>query len=208
MSASSAPSLVAAEHPRSEIDPRVVASRSSETVAPSASSSVDSDLVELRSSLAGPVLSPSDPGYDAARICFNALVDRRPAVIAKCTGAGDVSTAFDFARVQNLEVAVRGGGHNPAGHCVLDGGLVIDLSLLRDVEVDSNARTARSEGGSTWADFDSATQVDGLVTPGGVVGSTGVCGLALSGGYANYMQADEPTERVRSAFGSDAYERL
>jgi FAD/FMN-containing dehydrogenase len=103
---------------------------------------------------------------------------------------------------------VRGGGHNPAGHCVLDGGLVIDLSLLRDVEVDSNARTARSEGGSTWADFDSATQVDGLVTPGGVVGSTGVCGLALSGGYANYMQADEPTERVRSAFGSDAYERL
>ena len=149
---------------------------------PSASRSADDEPVELRSSLAGPVLGPSDPGYDAARICFNALVDRRPAVIAKCTGAGDVATAFDFARVHNLEVAVRGGGHNPAGHCVLDGGLVIDLSLLRNVEVDSNTRTARAEGGSTWADFDSAAQVDGLVTPGGVVGSTGVCGLALGGG--------------------------
>jgi FAD/FMN-containing dehydrogenase len=152
---------------------------------PSASRSADDEPVELRSSLAGPVLGPSDPGYDAARICFNALVDRRPAVIAKCTGAGDVATAFDFARVHNLEVAVRGGGHNPAGHCVLDGGLVIDLSLLRNVEVDSNTRTARAEGGSTWADFDSAAQVDGLVTPGGVVGSTGVCGLALGGGIGH-----------------------
>jgi FAD/FMN-containing dehydrogenase len=151
----------------------------------SASSSADDDLVELRNSLAGPVLSPSDPEYDVTRICFNALVDRRPAVIAKCTGARDLATAFDFARVHDLEVAVRGGGHNPAGHCVLDGGLVIDLSLLRGVEVDRNARTARAEGGSTWADFDSATQVDGLITPGGVVGSTGVCGLTLGGGIGH-----------------------
>jgi FAD/FMN-containing dehydrogenase len=143
------------------------------------------DLVELRNSLAGPVLSPSDPGYDVARVCFNALVDRRPAVIAKCAGAEDVATAFDFARVHSLEVAVRGGGHNPAGHCVLDGGLVIDLSQLRGVEVDGNARTARAQGGSTWADFDSATQRAGLVTPGGVVGSTGVCGLTLGGGIGH-----------------------
>jgi FAD/FMN-containing dehydrogenase len=151
----------------------------------SAGSSASGDLVELRSSLGGPVLSPGDPGYDAARVCFNALVDRRPAVIAKCTGPRDVATAFDFARVHDLEVAVRGGGHNPAGHCVLDGGLVIDLSLLRAVEVDRNARTARAAGGSTWADFDSATQAHGLVTPGGVVGSTGVCGLTLGGGIGH-----------------------
>jgi FAD/FMN-containing dehydrogenase len=96
-----------------------------------------------------------------------------------------VVTAFDFARVHGLQVAVRGGGHNPAGHCVLDGGLVIDLSRLRGVAVDGDARIARAEGGSTWVDFDQATQAHGLVTPGGVVGSTGVCGLALGGGIGH-----------------------
>ena len=80
---------------------------------------------------------------------------------------------------------MRGGGHNPAGHCMLDGGLVIDLSLLRAVEVDEDAQTARAQGGSTWLDFDSATQAVGLVTPGGVVGSTGVCGLTLGGGIGH-----------------------
>ena len=100
-----------------------------------------------------------------ARRCFNALVDRRPAVIVRCVGAGDVATAFDFARAHELEVAVRGGGHNPAGHCVCDGGLVIDLSLMRGVDVDRDARIARAEGGATWLDFDSATQAFGLVTP-------------------------------------------
>jgi FAD/FMN-containing dehydrogenase len=142
-------------------------------------------LGELRRSLAGRVLDPTDPGYDTARICFNAMVDRRPAVIAQCAGPGDVTTAFEFARVHDLQVAVRGGGHNPAGHCVLDGGLVIDLSLLRGVEVDGDARVARAEGGSTWVDFDQATQAHGLVTPGGVVGSTGVCGLTLGGGIGH-----------------------
>jgi FAD/FMN-containing dehydrogenase len=145
----------------------------------------DGSIEELRRSLAGSVLGPEDPGYDAARRCFNALVDRRPAVIARCAGAGDVATAFDFARTQGLEVAVRGGGHNPAGHCVCDGGLVIDLSLLRAVEVDGGARIARAGGGSTWLDFDAATQAYGLVTPGGVVGSTGVCGLTLGGGIGH-----------------------
>jgi FAD/FMN-containing dehydrogenase len=142
-------------------------------------------LGELRRSLAGRVLDPTDPGYDAARSCFNAMVDRRPAVIAQCAGPGDVATAFDFARVHDLQVAVRGGGHNPAGHCVLDGGLVIDLSRLRGVEVDGDARIARAEGGSTWVDFDQATQAHGLATPGGVVGSTGVCGLTLGGGIGH-----------------------
>ncbi len=146
---------------------------------------VDESLGELRRSLAGAALAPADPGYDAARICFNSLVDRRPAVIARCLGPADVATAFDFARVHDLQVAVRGGGHNPAGHCILDGGLVIDLSLMRAVEVDGDARIARAEGGSTWLDFDAATQAFGLVTPGGVVGSTGVCGLALGGGIGH-----------------------
>jgi FAD/FMN-containing dehydrogenase len=140
---------------------------------------------ELRSSLAGTVIGPEDAEYDAARICFNALVDRRPAVIAQCLGPADVGTSFDFARVHGLEVAVRGGGHNPAGHCVLDGGLVIDLSRMRSVDVDGAAQIARAEGGSTWLDFDTATQRFGLVTPGGVVGSTGVCGLTLGGGIGH-----------------------
>jgi FAD/FMN-containing dehydrogenase len=147
--------------------------------------SVDGSLDELRRSLAGSVLGPEDAGYDDARRCFNALVDRRPAVIARCAGPEDVATAFDFARTQGLEVAVRGGGHNPAGHCVCEGGLVIDLSLLRVVEVDGEARIARAGGGSTWLDFDAATQAFGLVTPGGVVGSTGVCGLTLGGGIGH-----------------------
>jgi FAD/FMN-containing dehydrogenase len=146
---------------------------------------VENSLGELRRSLAGAVLTPADERYDAARRCFNALVDRRPAVIVQCAGAADVGTAFAFARAHELAVAVRGGGHNPAGHCVVDGGLVIDLSQLRKVEVDGQARIARAEGGSTWLDFDAATQAFGLVTPGGIVGSTGVCGLTLGGGIGH-----------------------
>jgi FAD/FMN-containing dehydrogenase len=146
---------------------------------------VDESLSELRRSLAGSVIGPADADYDAARRCFNALVDRRPAVIARCVGAGDVATALDFARANELQVAVRGGGHNPAGHCVSDGGLVIDLSRMRTVEVDAGARIARADGGATWLDFDSATQAFGLVTPGGIVGSTGVGGLTLGGGIGH-----------------------
>ena len=143
------------------------------------------ELDELRKSLAGSVIDPASPEYDAARRCFNAAMDRRPAVIVRCLGAQDVATAFDFARTNSLEVAVRGGGHNPAGHCVLDDGLVIDLSAMRHVEVDPDAGTARASGGATWLDFDGATQAFGLVTPGGVVGSTGVCGLTLGGGIGH-----------------------
>jgi FAD/FMN-containing dehydrogenase len=146
---------------------------------------VERNLDELRDGLAGEVLGPGDPGFDRARRCFNALVDRRPAVIAQCHGPADVAVAFDFARTHNLAVAVRGGGHNPAGHCVLDDGLVIDLSRLRTVEVDVDRRIGRAGGGSTWLDFDRATQAFGLVTPGGVVGSTGVCGLAMGGGIGH-----------------------
>lgn len=143
------------------------------------------NLDELRRSLAGTVLIRSDSEYDTARRGFNALVDRHPAVIARCVSAGDVAVAFDFARAHGLEVAVRGGGHNPAGHCVCEGGLVIDLSLMRKVEVDDEARIARADGGATWLDFDTAAQDFGLVTPGGVVGSTGVVGLSLGGGIGH-----------------------
>ncbi|MGH3115110.1 MAG: FAD-binding oxidoreductase, partial [Gaiellaceae bacterium] len=142
-------------------------------------------LDDLRRSVAGEVLGPADAGYDAARRCFNALVDRRPAVVVRCSGTADVAAAFDFARAHELQVAVRGGGHNPAGHCVVDGGLVIDLSALRTVEVDADARIARAAGGATWLDFDSAPQAVGLVTPGGVVGSTGVAGLTFGGGIGH-----------------------
>ena len=145
---------------------------------------VEVSLADLRQSLAGDVLGPTDPEYDTARRCFNAYVERRPAVIARCLGAGDIATAFDFARRHDLEVAVRGGGHNPAGHCVCDG-LVIDLSRMRSVEVDADARIARASGGATWLDFDAATQAFGLVTPGGIVGSTGVTGLTLGGGIGH-----------------------
>jgi FAD/FMN-containing dehydrogenase len=146
---------------------------------------VDASVSELRGSVAGAVLTPDDIAYERARVCFNALIDRRPAVIVRCLRPRDVATAFDFARSQGLEVAVRGGGHNPAGHCVCDGGLVIDLTLMNDVEVDGGARIARSEGGATWLDFDAATQRAGMVTPGGVVGTTGVAGLTFGGGIGH-----------------------
>ena len=125
----------------------------------------DERLTELRGLVTGAVIAPADSGYDVARRSFNALVDRRPAAIVRCRSAGDVAVALDFARSEGLEVAVRGGGHNPAGHCMVDDGLVIDLSLMRRVEVDREAGIAHAEGGATWLDFDSATQAFGRVTP-------------------------------------------
>ena len=142
-------------------------------------------LAELRRSLAGAVIAPAEPGYDGARRCYNALIDRRPAAIARCFSDEDVAAAFAFAGDQGLEVAVRGGGHNPSGHCVCDDGLVIDLTLMRRVEVDAEGRVARSQGGATWLDFDTATQAAGLATPGGVVGTTGVAGLTFGGGIGH-----------------------
>jgi FAD/FMN-containing dehydrogenase len=145
----------------------------------------EKSLMDLGRSVSGAVIGSGDGGYDVLRRCFNALVDRRPAVIVRCFGPGDVATALDFARSQGLEVAVRGGGHNLAGHCVLDDGVVIDLSMMRRVDVDAGARTAVAQGGATWLDFDTATQAHGLVTPGGVVGSTGVAGLTFGGGIGH-----------------------
>jgi FAD/FMN-containing dehydrogenase len=143
------------------------------------------DLDDLRASVRGPVLDPDDSGFDHVRRCFNAAIDRRPAVIVRPLEAGDIATALDFARSEGYEVAVRGGGHNPAGHCVCDDGLVIDLSLMRRVEVDPATRIARSQGGTTWLNMDSATQQFGLAVPGGVVGTTGVAGLTFGGGIGH-----------------------
>jgi FAD/FMN-containing dehydrogenase len=145
----------------------------------------EDDLKDFRESLTGDVLVEGDREYEGARTCFNLLIDRHPAAIARCVDNGDVAAALAYAQANDLEVAVRGGGHNPAGHCAVDAGLVIDLTRMRAVEVDPEAGLAISGGGATWSDFDAATQAYGMVTPGGVVGSTGVTGLTLGGGIGH-----------------------
>jgi FAD/FMN-containing dehydrogenase len=140
---------------------------------------------ELRESLTGDVLVAGDREYERARLCFNLLIDRRPAAITRCVDANDVAAALAFGQARGLEIAVRGGGHNPAGHCAVDDGLVIDLSRMRDVRVDPENGIATCQGGATWLEFDASTQAHGLVTPGGVVGSTGVTGLTLGGGIGH-----------------------
>jgi FAD/FMN-containing dehydrogenase len=136
----------------------------------------------LRKTMRGAVLSPGDDGYNEVRQVWNGLIDRRPALIARCTGTADVIDAVNFARTHNLLVAVRGGGHNVAGAAVCDGGLMIDLSLMKGIHVDSQRRTARAQAGVTWGDLDRETQAFGLATPGGVVSTTGIAGLTLGGG--------------------------
>ncbi len=139
-------------------------------------------IKNLRASLLGDVLVPGDAEYDKARAVWNTMIDRRPAVIAKCKSAADVCCAVTFARNHRLPVSIRGGAHNVAGHAVCDDGLMIDLSLMRGVVVDPDARRARVEGGATWGDVDQATQAHGLALPGGLISETGVAGLTLSGG--------------------------
>ena len=131
---------------------------------------------QLESEVRGDVLRPGEDGYDEARRVFNGMVDRRPAVILRCTTDEDVVAGVGFARQNGLVVAVKGAGHNVAGNAVCDGGLVIDLSRMRDVRVDPGRRRAICQGGATWGDFDRATQAHGLATPGGIISSTGVAG--------------------------------
>lgn len=130
----------------------------------------------------GDVIRPGDGEYDEARAVWNRVIDKYPALIARCTGVADVIDAVDFARENDLLVAVRGGGHNVAGTAVCDGGLVIDLSQMKGIHVDLDAGTVRAEGGVTWGELDRETQVFGLATPGGVVSITGIAGLTLNGG--------------------------
>jgi FAD/FMN-containing dehydrogenase len=141
----------------------------------------------LRAQMAGPVLAPSDPAYEDARRVHNGLIDRRPALVARCHGTADVQAAVRFARERGLEIAVRGGGHNVAGNAVCDGGLMIDLSAMRGVHVDPRARRARAQGGATWGNYNRETQLYGLASTGGVVSTTGVGGLTLGGGLGWLM---------------------
>jgi FAD/FMN-containing dehydrogenase len=136
----------------------------------------------LAETLRGVLLRPGDDAYEVARSVWNASIDRRPALIARCTGTADVVAAVEFARDEELVVAVRGGGHNVAGNAVCDDGLVIDLSTMKGIRVDPLARTARAQGGLTWGDVDHETQTFGLATTGGLVSSTGIAGFTLGGG--------------------------
>jgi FAD/FMN-containing dehydrogenase len=142
-------------------------------------------LAGLRERVRGPVLAPGDPGYDDARSLWNALIDRRPALIVQCSGAADVVDAVNFAREQGLVLSIKGGGHNVAGNAVNDGGLVIDLSQMRGVHVDAATQTVRVQGGATLGDMDRETQLFGLAVPVGVVSETGVAGLTLHGGVGH-----------------------
>jgi len=139
-------------------------------------------LLALRETLRGKMLQPGDRQYDAARGIWNGMIDRRPDLIVRCHGVADVIAAVNFARDHGLLVAVRGGGHGVAGHAVCDGGMMIDLSCMRAVRVDPGARRAWVQGGATWGDVDCETTAFGLATPGGLISTTGVGGLTLSGG--------------------------
>ncbi len=137
----------------------------------------------LGASLRGEVLQPGDAAYEEARTLWNGTIDKKPALIARCTGPADVIEAVNFARDHDLAMAVRGGGHSVAGLSSVDDGIMIDLSEMRAVHVEPEVRTARVQGGAVWGDVDRETQVFGLATPGGIISTTGVGGLMLGGGF-------------------------
>jgi hypothetical protein len=138
----------------------------------------------LRTRLRGPLLRAGDAGYDAARTIWNALIDHRPALIARCAGVADVIASVQFAREHELLVSIRGGGHNIAGKAVCDGGLMLDLSRLKSIRVDPVAKTVRAEPGVLGGELDRETQAFGLATPVGTVSTTGIAGLTLGGGQS------------------------
>ncbi len=142
-------------------------------------------LQKFRESLRGQSFCPGEPGYDNARAIPNAMIDRRPAIIARCTGAADVIACVRFAREHDVLVSVRGGGHSVAGKSVCDGGLMIDLSGMKGIRVDPAKRTVRAEPGLTLGEFDRETQAFGLATTLGVVSKTGIAGLTLGGGWGH-----------------------
>jgi len=143
----------------------------------------DATVAEFKDNLHGEVLVPDDLAYDSARMIWNRLIDKRPALIARCATADDVVRSVRFAREHDLAVAVRGGGHNIAGNCVCDGGLMIDLSPMKGIQVDPQRRTARAQPGLTLGEFDRHTQANGLATTMGIASEVGIAGLTLGGGY-------------------------
>jgi FAD/FMN-containing dehydrogenase len=145
------------------------------------------EIAALRNDLRGGVVLAGDAGYDAARRVWNGNIDRRPALIVRCASVADVQHAVRLAATHGLLVSVRGGGHSAPGYGTNDGGMVIDLSLLKAITVDPIARTARAEGGVLWREFDAATQAHGLATTGGTVSNTGIAGLTLGGGLGWLM---------------------
>jgi FAD/FMN-containing dehydrogenase len=140
---------------------------------------------ELGAGFEGELIGPQDADYEKARALFNAMIDKRPAVIARCTSADAVAKAIGFARSQDVPIAVRGGGHNGGGFGSVDDGLVVDLTLLRSISVDANTQTVRVGGGCTWAEVDAATHEHGLAVPTGIISTTGVGGLTLGGGIGH-----------------------
>ena len=142
----------------------------------------ESVVAGLQSQLRGEVLQPGDESYDKARKVWNGMIDKKPALIVRCASADDVVAVVSFARENGILLAVRGGGHNVAGTAVADGGLVVDLSPMKGVQVDPERHTVRAEGGVTIGELDEETQKFGLATPMGVVSETGIAGLTLGGG--------------------------
>lgn len=141
------------------------------------------ETTALRDRMSGQVVTPDDAGYDEARAIYNGMIDRRPAVIARCRSVDDVRAALEIGQRSGLAIAVRGGGHNGPGFGTVEGGLVIDLSPMSAVDVDPAARTVRVQGGSTWNTVDAATGAHGLALPSGIISTTGVGGLTLGGGH-------------------------
>ncbi len=140
------------------------------------------DIERIKTLLRGALFQPHDDDYDEAREVYNAMHDRRPALIVRAAGVADVMAAVNFSRKHDLLLAVRGGGHSVPGFGTCDGGLVLDLGRMKGIRVDPEKRTVRAEGGCTWGDFDHATHAFGLATTGGIVSTTGIAGLTLGGG--------------------------
>lgn len=150
---------------------------------PAVATTIGSQALDaLRAVVRGAVVAPSDDEYEAARMVWNAMIDKRPALIVRCSGTADVVATLAFARDHDLPVAVRGGGHNSGGSGVCDEGVLIDLGAMNAVRIDPAQRRAWVQGGATWGEFDREAQLFGLAAPGGVVSTTGVGGLSLAGG--------------------------
>jgi FAD/FMN-containing dehydrogenase len=141
------------------------------------------NIEALQRSFQGEIIRPTDAGYDAARSIWNAMIDKYPALIVRCTSSDDVIEAVNFARDNSMLLSIRGSGHNVAGSAVCDGGLMIDLSLMKDIQVDADSGTAKAQPGVVFGEMDKATQPYGLAAPGGIVSETGIAGLTLGGGF-------------------------